>query len=866
MFPHTFDTSVCRVICVALLILSGCAPGALVTPRDYEQSITISRQLMQTGRLRAARVRLSELWKAEPSRPDAGHLLGECLFRLRMLPEAVSQYEKVLARHPEFHASRHRRWTAMIAIDAENRHQVKTEVDAFAISHAGSAEAMYSAYRGYQILSQERENLNLLKWLALEVESDGLRNRVAVQLQEFIIGTREPGTSRALAEIYLKRFPDQIGARLISRVYLRTFMQRIGREEASSILARFPSSRHLRQGLAARLIDQEEGLDTAEDWLRQHLSDWSREGARQGPRVGNDDAWRLQHGWEGAESYYWLGVLRQRQGRKVEAYDLFKQALENHAQPWRVYRQLAVLAADEGEVDQEIDYLTQSLSTGNRLPKDLDRLSQLLMKRYDYRGSPHRFVAAQRGIVTFTDVTTSGLRGIRSQRVAWGDYDNDGYDDLLLDGPRLLRNENGTGFKDETALLGQGVIHGSHGGSWADINNDGFLDLFVAHRNGNRLYVNQDGREFRDVSTQTPSLVRNAPIQTEASAWGDFDNDGWLDLYLANYESRGVARGFCDPDQLLRNQGDGTFVDASDYAGMVVEEPLCGRGVVWSDLNEDGAQDIVVFNYRLHPNLVWLNTGSGSFREVGAASLLRGVLRHGAFGHSIGGAIGDIDNDDDLDMYMTNLAHPRYLHYSDRSKLLVNTLQPGNTNSYRQVESGIRFEETNADPVFADIDNDGDLDLFVTSVYRGRFSHLYLNNGDGWFTDVTWLSGVAIENSWSTAVSDYDRDGDVDLVVGSSDGVRLLRNDGNTNHWLEVRLSHIECNVFGIGSRISLTYRDRAQLREVSAGRGTGSQDSVVAHFGLGDHQGEISLSIQDLCGTKTHTILSEVDRIVEID
>ncbi len=216
------------VICVALQFLSGCAPLARVAPQDYEQSVAMVRELMQAGRLKTARLRLSELWAANPSRPEAGHLLGECLYRMRMLSEAVSQYETVLAHHPGFHASRDRRWAALIARDAANRQQVKAEVDAFARSHADSAEAMYTAYRGYQILNQQQENIELLKWLVTVAESAVLRNAVAVQLQEFIIGIRDSSTRRELAELYLERFPDQHGARLISRVYLRTLTRRIG--------------------------------------------------------------------------------------------------------------------------------------------------------------------------------------------------------------------------------------------------------------------------------------------------------------------------------------------------------------------------------------------------------------------------------------------------------------------------------------------------------------------------------------------------------------------------------------------------------------------------------------------------------------
>ncbi len=851
---------------VTFLFVWSCAPLARVTAKDYEQSLAVSRQLMQAGQLQTARVRLSELWEADPSRPEVGHLLGECLYRMRMLADAVSQYQTVLTRHPEFHASRHRRWAALLAMNAENKQQVQAEVDAFARRHAGTADAMYTAYRGYQLLHQHRDHVQLLKWLASAAETTALRSAVAAQLQEYVIASRESTVRRELAALYLAHFPQQRGARLLARIYLNTYRRPIGAEEAESILARFPGNRHLMQGLAARLIDQHQALDTAEQWLRRHLSDWSRAAAG-GMSAGLDDsAQALLRGWEGAESQYWLGVLYQQQGRVSEAQRLFNLALEKHAQPWRVYRQLYRLTSAGGNGDQAIDYLMRSLAAGNRSKGDHKRLAQLLESRHGYRGPAHRFFAAQQAAVTFTEVDDSDLRSVRSPRVAWGDYNNDGYDDLLLDGPHVLRNEQGAGFTDVTAILGADRVQGTHGGSWADIDNDGFVDLFLAYRRGNRLYLNENGAAFRDVSAGTSSLSMAPPVLTEAAAWGDYDNDGWLDLYLANYEGRGVERGFCDADQLLRNRGDGTFTDISEDAGVMVDEPLCGRGVMWADINDDGAQDIVVANYRLDPNLVWLNTGSGMFREAGAELALRGTLRHGAYGHSIGSVAGDVDNDGDLDIYTANLAHPRHLHYSDRSKLMINQWGMGDAFVDAIGQSGIRFEETNADPLLADVDNDGDLDLFVTSVYRGRFAHLYLNDGSGRYTDVTWLSGIVIENGWGVAASDYDRDGDVDLVVGSDDGARLLRNDGNANHWLAIKLKSRSCNVYGVGSRIRISYRDQTQMREVRAGRGTGSQDSAVAHFGLGDYNGEVDVHVEDLCGSTLRMTVSGVDRIVHME
>jgi len=354
-------------------------------------------------------------------------------------------------------------------------------------------------------------------------------------------------------------------------------------------------------------------------------------------------------------------------------------------------------------------------------------------------------------------------------------------------------------------------------------------------------------------------------VAVEAAAWGDLDNDGFLDLYLANYERRLPILGICLPDRLLRNRGDGRFEESSVEAGLSTGEPLCGRGVLWEDINRDGLQDILVSNYRLDPNLLWINNGDGTFSDDALRFGVRGRNDNGYYGHTIGAAVCDINGDGDLDIFLSNLAHPAFLEYSDLSMLLYRSGSEAPLFMDRFNLSGIAYEETSSDPSFADIDNDGDLDLFVTSIYPGRYSHLYLNDGEGKFTDVSWASGARVENGWGAAFADFDNDGAMDLAVSSKGRIRLLKNRGNSNHWLDVEMRMASCNYQGIGSRVRLRFGDREQIRTLSAGRGTGNQDAPVAHFGLGEYRGVVEIEADTLCGDRFKVRVYGTDRLLQI-
>ena len=435
----------------------------------------------------------------------------------------------------------------------------------------------------------------------------------------------------------------------------------------------------------------------------------------------------------------------------------------------------------------------------------------------------------------FTEVTDNrvDLRKFAARSTAFGDYDNDGRPDLFLSensrtgGSRvaLLHNEDDGRFVDRTISIQANIPREWKGGGavFGDYDNDGDLDLFVpvgsymsGFRKSNMLLRN-DRSIFRDVTLEA-GLTDILP--TDNAIWLDFDRDGYIDLYTGNLGC--TPRDSTIRNKLYRNNGDGTFADVTREIGLDIKladnpDLDCGGGtnggMAAGDFDDDGWPDLYIGNHQ-GTNYLFLNDGQNSFRETGQVA---------DPGEAYGIGVGDINRDGSLDIFQA--AGGTYGVF--RSLMLVNQGQ----GQFLDVTEAVGLAELFGSMLgagMADIDNDGDLDLFTMNPDR-----LFLNTGDGTFVDETSRSGVGDVDS-ALSFGDFDLDGFLDVYFGGgANRGGLYRNRSNDNHWLRVELVGVESNRSGIGTRLIATSGDLQQMREILGGLGY-YQDELVAHFGLG--------------------------------
>ena len=405
---------------------------------------------------------------------------------------------------------------------------------------------------------------------------------------------------------------------------------------------------------------------------------------------------------------------------------------------------------------------------------------------------------------------------------AWADFDNDGWVDVH-GGNALWRNNRGQSFhKVESATMPGGS------GTWGDFNNDGLLDLFTA--SNARLYQALPEGGFKDVSALLPERGEHV---SHAATWGDFNGDGFLDLYYSGYEVW-PSKEYHDFIYLNRN-GEG-FVEVWQTPRI-----LRARGVTTADFDHDGDLDIYVSNYRLQPNNLWRNDGQGGLTDVGAELRVDGDGDLGAWGHTIGSSWGDLDNDGWLDLFVGNFSHSPA--YQDRPKFLRNA---GSENGFKfedkSGDAGLAWQESFASPALGDYDNDGDLDLYFTAVYAHNHNVLYRNEGNWKFTNVTDVAGLTRTSTYQASWMDYDNDGYLDLLTGG----RVYRNRGNRGHRMRIKLiGGAGVNHTAIGAQIRIRVGDRTVTRQVQGSTGSGNQNDLTCHFGLGAASGSVPVEIR---------------------
>ncbi|HUO86661.1 MAG TPA: CRTAC1 family protein [Thermoanaerobaculia bacterium] len=503
------------------------------------------------------------------------------------------------------------------------------------------------------------------------------------------------------------------------------------------------------------------------------------------------------------------------------------------------------------------------------------------------------------------------------------DDDGDGFHDLFVpDGvdSRLFHNRRDGSFEDVTDEVGLGGLSGVSVGLFADYDNDGDKDLFVSRTfEPNQLFERRDDGRFHDVTARSGI---GADCCTTAASWADIDNDGDLDLYVCRYldpqteiPTTFYARNG-EPNRLYRNDGEGRFTDITESAG-VGDTGLC-LGSVFGDYDDDGHADLYVVN-DFGRNTLYRNRGDGTFEDV---TVEANALAYGA---GMSASFGDYDNDGLLDIYVANIrSESTWIGEQPAVDLyLLNNLRQGlwwqDAPLFAEIvrQSGFRFKEVfqqmgsgntllrnrgdgrfedvtwqaGANPPgwfwgsgFADFDNDGWQDLYSTNgwvygepgteieldFYEGvvqdqrlyktghffdptwfegrswhgweRNRHLR-NERDGTFTEIGWVSGSdLLLNSRGIAVADFWNRGVVDIAVAAStDRHALLANRlGGRRNWLQVELvggaAGVErgSNRDAVGARLEIRVGDRRQAREVVLGDGYGSQNMLRQHFGLG--------------------------------
>ncbi|MFQ5638966.1 MAG: CRTAC1 family protein [bacterium] len=460
---------------------------------------------------------------------------------------------------------------------------------------------------------------------------------------------------------------------------------------------------------------------------------------------------------------------------------------------------------------------------------------------------------------------------------AFLDYDNDGDLDIyLVNGAyhsrktlnkpplknRLYRQEEDGTFVDVTDSSGLGHTGYGMGTAVGDIDNDGYVDVYITNYGPDALYRNNGDGRFTDISKHAG--IRNP-------AWGcsviflDYNLDAYLDIYVTNYiaydpknrcKDRSGRQDYCGPggfqavpDILYRNNGNGTFTDVSIASG-IAEGASKGLGVVSADFNGDRFPDIYVANDG-EPNHLWLNQHDGSFQDQalfwGAALNDMGRPEAG-----MGIALGDVDNDGDLDLFITHIREESNTFYRYAGEYGFQD------DSVPARLAGLSFPYTGFGTGFFDYDHDGDLDLAVVNgrVSRGFLvtetstphywapysepNFLFQNDGSGTFQNINDDRASAftgkIENSRGLAFGDVDNDGDIDLLVMNEGGharlfLNVLEDKGN---WLVIKAVDPALKRDALGAQIAVTIGEKKIKRLITPGYSFLSSNDPRAHFGLG--------------------------------
>jgi hypothetical protein len=514
--------------------------------------------------------------------------------------------------------------------------------------------------------------------------------------------------------------------------------------------------------------------------------------------------------------------------------------------------------------------------------------------------------AAETGVVTtnrYDDPSMWAQRysenetGAIGTGIAIGDYDGDGRPDIFVVSKtgncRLFRNLGAWKFEDVTEKAGltqtpAAAEEWKQGATFVDVDNNGLLDIYVCRFNApNLLYINQGDGTFKEEAAGRGLAVKDASVM---AAFCDYDRDGHLDVFIQTNLLDSDNHPGGQRDYLFHNNGDGTFTDVSDRAGIAGEAQ--GHSAVWWDYDGDGWPDLYVANDFSAPDKLYHNNRDGTFSDV-----IDQVVPHMPYS-SMGSDLGDVNNDGQVDFFVADMAATT--HQKDQRTLAVmrsflpdpaegtkvapqvmrNALYV-NTGAGRMLEgaclAGLAATDWTWSVRFEDFDNDGRLDLFVTNGMN-RETHnadltarkemaespaekirieksspvlaerhlAYRNLGDLKFEEVSTAWGLDQKGvSFGAAMGDLGGTGNLDIVYANFEGgVTVLRNESNTGHRIIVALRGTRSNHFGVGSTVRIETDSGVQVRPLVLARGILSSSEPVVHFGTGADERVHRLSV----------------------
>lgn len=397
------------------------------------------------------------------------------------------------------------------------------------------------------------------------------------------------------------------------------------------------------------------------------------------------------------------------------------------------------------------------------------------------------------------------------------DYDQDGWDDITIGGKsysqplRFFKNNSGVFVEQFFNFTVSGEVRQV---IWVDYDNDGDNDFFAAVVNGpNKLYQNNGAFVFTDVTAAAGFPTTS--LKTHGVSFGDFDNDGYLDVFISNLDYSLIR-----PNYLYHNNGDGTFSNVSIAAGIGNISHLSFASVFF-DYDNDGDQDIYVINDRtITTNLLYQNNGNGTFTDVSASSGTNLQI------NAMSATIDDYNYDGFLDIYVTNTSEGNYLLQNNGDGTFTNV----------SLETGTKLNRFSWGANFLDADNDMDLDLYVSTA-ETTVTAFYERLSNDTF-QVPSNAGFAADtfHSSSNVIGDLNNDGYVDIFVNNDapDNSSLWKNGGGANNWLKVKLAGIQSNKNGVGSWIEVFVNGQVMYRYTLCGESFIGQNSGTEIFGVG--------------------------------